>query len=133
MMSRIGNKHVSFGFSLIEIMVAVSVLSVGTVLVLESNMMSLDVFGRYLNRLEILRWANEKISETKASLIESESPSVDISSGSIKTDRRDYGWQLEIKDSDIPDLYSIHLDVSWDEASRTAHLYRDAYLLKIKR
>ncbi len=123
----------SSGFSLIEIMVAVCVLSIGTVLVLQSNMMSLNVFGRYLNRLEVIRWADNKITQVKEEITKSDVPETGTSNGSTKTNRKAYDWQMDIETGDLPGVYSIHLDVSWPEEGRTAHVYRDSYVLKIKR
>lgn len=120
------------GFTLIEIMVAVCVLSLGTVLTLQSNMMSLSVFGRYLNRLEIIRWADHKMAETQEMIFRSETPETGISNGTMETNRRSYNWAMNIKDGDVPGLYSMHLDVSWPEGGQTAHLYRDSYSLKPK-
>ena len=133
MMLPIGNRRPVSGFSLIEVMVTVCVLSIGTVMILQSNIMSLNVFGRYLNRIEILLWADEKMAETKETMVKEDIPDVGTLGGNFETDRRTYDWTMEVKDANVKDLYTMHLDVSWMEDSQPIHLYRDSYFLKIKR
>ena len=114
-------------------MVTVCVLAIGTVMVLQSNIMSLNVFGRYLNRIEILLWADEKIAKTKPTMVKTDFPDVGTSGGNFETKRRTYDWNMEMKEENVKDLYAMHLDVSWMEDNQPIHLYRDSYFLKIKR
>lgn len=103
-------------------------------MVLQSNIMSLNVFGRYLNRIEILQWADEKMAKTKEDMTKAEVPDVGTLGGNFETDRRTYGWTMEVKESEnTKDLYTMHLDVSWMEENQPIHIYRDSYFLKIKR
>ena len=113
-------------------MVTVCVLSIGTVMVLQSNIMSLSVFGRYLNRIEILLWVDEKMAKAKEIMTKADSADVGTSGGNFETDRLTYDWNMEIKEENVKDLYTMHLDVSWMEDDQTIHLYRDSYFLKIK-
>ena len=136
MMLRIGNKNREAGFMLIEVMIAASILSLGTVMISQSNMMSMDVYGRYVNRLSIQNWAEEKIWEIKQAMLESEVPNVGQTSGEVAQNNKTYNWYLAVQSttsaSKFFDLYTIQLSISWPEGSRSASLTRSSYLLKLK-
>jgi len=121
---------------LIEVMIAASILSLGTVMISQSNMMSMDVYGRYVNRLSIQNWAEEKIWEIKQAMLESEVPNVGQTSGEVAQNNKTYNWHLAVQSTTSAsksfDLYTIQLSISWPEGSRSASLARSSYLLKLK-
>ena len=130
MMLRIGNKPSQRGFTLIEVMIAVSILALGTVMITQSNMMSLDVYSRYENRLKIQNFAEEKIWEAKEQILESEFPEAGETTGEVSIKRKDYQWRLAVTAAGLKDLYQIRLDISWPEGRREGHLTRVSCVFK---
>ncbi|MBI4358374.1 MAG: prepilin-type N-terminal cleavage/methylation domain-containing protein [Candidatus Omnitrophica bacterium] len=135
MMLKIGNKSRSSGFTLIEVMVTVAILSLSTVMISQSNLMSMSAYGRYVNRLGIQNWAEEKVWEAKERILESVVPEVGKTSGEVEIGSRAYRWELELvelREKEELHLYAINLDVSWAERGQAASVKRHSYLLKSK-
>ncbi len=130
---RIGNK----GLTLIEVMLTVSILSLGTVMIYQANLLSLGVYGRYVHRLSLQNWAEEKIWEAKEDIFNSDLPNTGEVSGSFNLLGKSYDWKREVsltwesKDSKFS-FYKILLTVSWDEEGKPTSLYRSGGLHKIK-
>ncbi len=134
-MSPTGNKCVQSGFTLIEILITVSIISLATVFIVQSNLINLAAFGRYENRLDVQQWSLEKIAETKKTILESEAPETGSSSGSLSGKSRPYEWKLEVnkEQTKFGNVYFVNLRVSWLEGSREAILERHSGILKIQR
>lgn len=130
---RIGNK----GLTLIEVMLTVSLLSLGTVMIYQANILSLAVYGRYSHRLSLQNWAEEKIWEAKQLILESDNPETGASQGSFQHLGKNFDWKsetrltLESEDKKVS-FYGILLAISWEEEGKPAFLYRSAHLQKMK-
>ena len=122
-MLKTGNKDCQRGFTLVEVMVAVSVLALGTVMISQSNLMSMDVYGRYASRLSLQGLADEKIWEAKESLLSSGSSEGDETSGQWQTNGKNYSWTL-VGRGLRKDLYEIELRVSGGEGRAKTQLWR---------
>jgi len=121
------------GFTLIEVMLAVAILSLGTVFISQSNMMSLEVYSRYTRRLAVQAWAGEKVWETKQAILESPLPETGVTTGTFSEQNQNYHWQLEVGAAYLDEIYSIRLDVSWRQARGDAKLSRFAFVQKQKK
>ncbi len=134
MTSRIGsNRKIPRGFTLIEVLITVSILSLGTVLIAQSNMMSLGAYGLYSDRLKVQNWAEEKLWKAQEAIL-AESPA-DENSGEETIDGRAYRWSLSVT-SDLyekVEFYTIDLRVRWKEGARNDELFRRATLRKFKK
>ncbi len=131
-MSPTGNKWVQSGFTLIEILITVSIVSLATVFIVQSNLTNLSAFGRYENRLDIQQWSLEKIADTKRAILESETPESGISSGTVSGKTRPYNWKLEVTEetTKFGNVYFIDLSVSWLQGSQEVLLERHSGVLK---
>ena len=118
------------GFTFIEVIVAVSILSLGSVMVQQSNLSSLGVYGRYTHRLSIQNWAEEKVWEAKEAIYNSDAPEVSKSSGEIVRSGKRFQWNMNIGDTDIKDLYTIQLDITWQEGREKGRLTRGGFVQK---
>ena len=128
----IGRKKSRRGFTLIEVMIAVSILALATIMIYQSNLLSLSVYNRYLHRMVIQNWAEEKLWEAKQTVLESESSPVGETSGDIQKGHDHFHWALNIQEGDIELLYNINLKIMWKEEGREASLYRLGYVSKEK-
>lgn len=132
MISSTGNKkgRLPSGFSLIEVLLAVVVLSLAILMIYRSNLSSMNVYSEYKNRLNIQSWAEEKIWEAKEKILQSDVPEEGQSAGEISHRNKTYQWRLEVKRDGSEDTYTIRLDIQWTEGRRTAALSRVSYVQK---
>ena len=124
MMSRIGNKP---GFTLIEVMVAVAILSLGTVLLFHSFFTCADASRHAFNLLNARLWIDGKIGEEKEFFLSSKVITQPQESGDFTFNSRLYVWQKSIQPIDTG-LYSMTLSLSWKEAGRQRSLSSATYL-----
>lgn len=130
MMLKTGTKNSQIGFMLMEVLVTVAILSLSTILISQNNLLSGSVYGRYVNRLSIQNWAEEKIWETKQEILESETSPSPEASGNVELNLRNYAWSLQIKPDDKNKLFQIALEVAWSDSGESRSLSRYAYVLK---
>ena len=132
MMSPTGNKREKCqesGFSLIEVMLTVVVLTLIVLTIYPSNLLSLGVYGEYMNRLNIQNWAEEKMWETKEKILQSDAPEAGENTGELHYRNKTYRWRIEIQETDLKDFYTILLDIDW-AGRREASLSRTTSVRK---
>ena len=126
MTSKIGNR----GFTLIEVMTASAVLSLGVVLVYEAFFTSLNSFNYCSNYLGVSPWADEKIWHAQ-DVLGCAGPSADIDrEGEFKKRNKTFKWTLShnlVKGTE--DLYKIDLMFAWQEGQRNVRISRSAYAI----
>lgn len=133
---KIGNK----GFTLVELMVVVSIVSLATAMIYQSNLIALHTYGQYLHRLSLQDFAEEKIWEAKEKILASEkAPEPGETSGVFSDDNKNYEWQLkvesmlELNNPKLPDklsFFMIRLTLRWQEGGRPMTVSRLAYVQK---
>jgi len=133
MILRIGNK----GFALIEVMVTVSLLSLGATMIYQSNLMSLKTYGRSENLLSLQGWAEEKIWEDEEEILQEENPEARQAVGLLPRGNKFFHWQLkrnllwQSEDSKLS-FYQIECTVSWREGREERNLFRVRHVKKKK-
>ena len=122
----------SAGFTLVEVMVAVVVLSVGLVAVYEAFLVSLDAIGVFYNRLNAQFIANEEIERVQGELNLPTGTFLPSSQSGIReVDNRTFSWQLNLYLDDInQELYTINAFVSWQDEGTQRSISRAAYAKK---
>lgn len=118
------------GFTLIELMITISILSLGLVSVQGTFLRFADLIGRYSNSITTYEWMDQKIWETRYELFYAESPAAGgSSSGTFTQNHRDFYWTLDIKT--IPaatDTYSANLKVGWQQGRDFIQLSKSVYV-----
>jgi len=123
-MLRTGSKQ---GFTLIEIMFAVVILSFGLVLVLRSFATTLEGMKRSENVKAASYLLEEKMEEVKEKAKEEEGISRGTASGEF--DSTDCKWSLSVKQSDVDeDLNEAELEISWTEGKNQRSIFATTYL-----
>ncbi|MFH1190257.1 MAG: prepilin-type N-terminal cleavage/methylation domain-containing protein [Candidatus Omnitrophota bacterium] len=124
-MSRTGYDR---GFSLIEVMVAASILALGAVMIYQSFFISLDAFNHCRDYLTIVPIIDEKMWDAQDTLKRLGSTAQMPSEGKFIAGNRDYRWELtyHLIDS-LQGLYKIDLVVDWREGRKSARVLRSAY------
>ena len=124
-MSRIGNS----GFTLLEIMISVVILSLGIVFIFEALLVSFDLVNYCSNSLKITLWMDEKIWQTQDQLSRfGDSASIEIS-GVLTNGNRDARWHLSHELIDEKELHKIDLVLFWREGQREIKRMRSAYAI----
>lgn len=124
MMLRIGNK----GFSLIEVMFATAILSLGTVLIYEAFFISLDSFNYYSNYLSVIPWMDEKIWQAQDDLNKFGALTQIGTTDEFQKAGKAFRWNLNYYPID-DGLYRIDLNLYWQEGQRKVKLLRSAYAM----
>jgi len=114
------------GFTLIEIMFAVVILSFGLVLVLRSFATSLEG----IKRAERVKFSSclleEKMEETKEKAREEGGIAKGNFSGEIS---QDYKWGINVKQGDVSeDLNEVKLEILWTEGKNQRSIFATTYL-----
>ena len=124
-MSITGNKK---GFTLIEVMVAVAVLSFGLVLVYQAFFIVLDAFNHGADYLEVSPWINEKVWQAQDSIMRKGSLGDDPTAGEFILRNKKFTWLLQGSIIDgASKLTAVNLEVSWKEGKRTVQVSRAGY------
>lgn len=92
-MNRYGNRRFSPGFTLLEVMVAVAIISIALVTLIGSQSQSVSLAGISRVTLTASRLAREKLAEL--ALAEAENQGTE--SGRFDEPFADYGWQVEVR------------------------------------
>ena len=130
---RIGSK----GFALLEVMVTVSLLSLGATMIYQSSLTSLRTYGRAEDRLSLQGWIEEKIWQAKQDILEADSPEEGVTSGVFSEGKKGYPWQLKTEQvwqsEDLKStFYRIECTVSWKEGREQKSLLRVGHVQKKK-
>jgi hypothetical protein len=115
---------------MIEVMIATAILVLGTVLIHESFLKTAELYGRYMNGMRLKSWMDEQIWKTREGLVYSEAGYAGPMSGEFARSGKNFTWAEQIRPLTERDLYSIRLDVSWNEGNRPVQLTREIYALK---
>jgi len=118
------------GFTLIELIVTVAILSFGIITIYEALFVSVDAFGYYTHYLDTQDWINEKISEVEDNLIQSQALETGQTSGQITRNYKMFDWTVMIdQKNETQGLYQVRVTISWKEGGRRVQTSRTAYLL----
>jgi prepilin-type N-terminal cleavage/methylation domain-containing protein len=124
------NSRFLTGFTLLEVMIATAVLALGSVMIHEAFLTSLDAFSYYSYYLEVSPWMEEKIWQSEESLASLGEEAVIGAGGELEIKKKVFNWSLSYELIDGAQyLYKLGLVVSWQEGQRTRRLQRFAYAL----
>jgi prepilin-type N-terminal cleavage/methylation domain-containing protein len=134
MISPTGTKKRSRGFSLIEVLITVSLLALATVFITQANLLSGAVYGRYANRLEVQNWAAQKMWGIKESILAEDFPDVSPTQGTVEGKTRSYQWKATIdqQKEKLTELYLARLEVLWREGGQENRLDRYGAIMKVR-
>jgi len=116
------------GFTLMEVMIATCVLSLGSVLIYESFFITLNSFNYYSNYLNLASWMNEKIWQAQDNLRRLGSSSQIETTGEFANRNKNFRWNLSYN-LISQNLYQINLTLFWQEGQRNVKLSRSTYAM----
>ena len=116
MMSATGKNS---GFTLVEIMVSVAILSLGLIVILQGFAGSLNILRVCRNNLEASLFAEEKMAELEINIKQSKNAFINDLSGATQVGNLGLQWQIVASpDLEYKDLNKILATISWKEGKR---------------
>jgi prepilin-type N-terminal cleavage/methylation domain-containing protein len=114
MTSRTGNS----GFSLIEVVMAVSVVAIGTIGVLRAYAGSLSVLGAGQSNIDGVRLLKQKMGEVEQTLLEQQEQPPKNGSGTFEK-AADFSWQWDVSPAGTEGLNTLTMVVTNNNDGRT--------------
>lgn len=118
------------GFSMVELMVTVVFVTLGSLLVQGSFLRSADMFGRYSNTLNIMNWMNQECTKTREILLYSKEEELESESGAVTISGKSFSWTRRVQSMETPNLSSIHYSAQWTESGKPMELQSELYVYK---
>jgi len=120
----------SRGFTLIEIMISIAILSVGLIFVLQGLTQCLSILRISQDNLEASLLAEQKISEFEILAKQETGSFSKATSGQSQSGNVDLTWQIDLTpDSDYEDLNEVLAIVYWKEGRRSGVSAFSTYLI----
>jgi prepilin-type N-terminal cleavage/methylation domain-containing protein len=122
----------SFGFTFIEVLVTISLLSLGLVLIFKAMIVSLNRIEHLTNRFYASAVLDNRISTIQRMLIVYKALPVDMNvSEKVNIGMRPVEFKQEMafhEVEDYIDVFELDLSLVWEEQRRPVKLSRSAYL-----
>ena len=116
------------GFTLVEVMAAAAVLSLGAVLLYQAFFSSLDTFAYCADYLRVGPFVNEKVWEMQDEIIRKGDSASINTSGEFLVSSKAFPWTAAYDCIDAKyGLYRIELSVSWRKGQKDVRFSRIAY------
>lgn len=117
------------GFSLIEVMATVAILSLGTLVIHDGLLRSADVLTHFNSLLAAQEWGEDKIWDLKEALLFSSETEPAENSGNFEVSGRDFQWSAGNQALPGTDgAFIVNLDIAWQEGNKPVSLKRSAYV-----
>ncbi|UCC94429.1 MAG: prepilin-type N-terminal cleavage/methylation domain-containing protein [Candidatus Omnitrophota bacterium] len=126
------NSGAQRGFSLVELIVSVAVLSLGIVIICQGLLVTLGGFNYCIDYLNVLLWIDEKVWDIQDKLIHYRTLLTYEDSGTFILRNKHFDWNLSYdltEGAEKASLYEITLTVSWREGMKRMNISRSAYVL----
>ena len=126
MISEIGKNR---GFTLIEIMVSIAILSLGLILILQSFAYSLNALRICRNNLEATLLAEEKMSQMQIIAQQTRGSLLSGIEGESSLGNIEFKWEIDaVQDEEYVNLYKVASTTSWKEGRRKGAVIFVTYL-----
>ncbi len=118
------------GFTLIEIMISIAILSLGLIFVLQGLTHCLSILNISRNNLEASLLAEDKMAEAEIAVKQDADEFSKDSGGELKSGNIDFNWQIRFSpDQEYEDLDEVLTTVHWREGRRSGSSIFSTYLI----
>jgi Tfp pilus assembly protein PilV len=127
--SRLAHHKAQAGFSLIELLLTVVFVMLGTQMIQANFLRASDVYGRYTNTLKALLWSSERTARAREALL-MEEESEGSGSGVWQTPNKEFKWQQSTQPLAGRNLHSIQVELAWSESGKPFKFQKEIYVYK---
>lgn len=123
------------GFTLVELIAAVAVFSLGIVLIYEGFITCLNSYSYCQNHINAQIWSDQKIWDIQDKFTQYKILLTQEPSGSFNIQGKDFLWNLSyslIEGTQKASLYELILNINWQEGRRNINFNRATYLSYIE-
>ncbi|MFA6129363.1 MAG: prepilin-type N-terminal cleavage/methylation domain-containing protein [Candidatus Omnitrophota bacterium] len=118
------------GFTLIEIMISIAILSLGLILILQGLTQCLNILRISQNNLETSLLAEEKMAEMEIAVKQDKEMFSKDTSGESQSGNIEFNWHVRLNpDMQYEDLYEVLTTVNWTEGRRKGSSIFNSYLM----
>ena len=118
------------GFTLIEIMISIAILSLGLILNLQGLTHCLSVLRISQNNLETSLLAEDKMAEFEITAKQETGSFSKPTSGDVQNGNIAFNWQISVApDAEYEDLNEVKITVNWKEGIRSGSSIFNTYLV----
>ncbi|MDD5505344.1 MAG: prepilin-type N-terminal cleavage/methylation domain-containing protein [Candidatus Omnitrophica bacterium] len=130
MISATGQKKKSRGFTLIEIMISIAILSLGLIFVLQGLTHCLSILRISQNNLEASLLAEDKMAELEIAIKQEPDKLSKDTSGESRSGNIEFKWEIRLSpDQEYEELNEVKAAVYWREGRRTGSSVFNTYLM----
>ncbi len=113
---------------MIELLLTVVFVLMGSQMIQGGFLRAADVFGRYSSTLKMMLWAEEQNARAREALLKDGSEG--STGGTLALDGREYSWEQTAQMLPERNLHAIRLSVAWAESGRPQTLQKEIYVYK---
>lgn len=118
------------GFTLIEIMVSIAILSVGLILILQGLTHCLSILRISQDNLETSLLAEDKMAELELAIKQDPGSFLKYTSGTSQSGNIEFKWRIRLTpDSEYEDLHKALTTVNWQEGVRSGSSIYSTYFI----
>ncbi|MDD5408587.1 MAG: prepilin-type N-terminal cleavage/methylation domain-containing protein [Candidatus Omnitrophica bacterium] len=118
------------GFTLIEIMISIAILSLGLILILQGLTQCLNILRISQNNLETSLLAEEKMAEMEIAVKQDKEMFSKDTSGESQSGNIEFNWHIRLSpDMEYEDFYEVLTTVNWTEGRRKGSSIFSTYLM----
>jgi prepilin-type N-terminal cleavage/methylation domain-containing protein len=107
------------GFTLVELMIAVSILTIGVVMVLRSFLNSAGVLDSLSNRLDAIAIIEDKIDELQEKVLEESGLEASSATEDLTVGNRNAILHSDVGTSSVEGINEVRLSLSWQEGNKS--------------
>jgi len=111
------------GFTLVEVLLTVTILAIGIIGVLRAYAVSVNSLGIGQENIDAVCLLKEKMSEIEQDALKQKGILPETSTGEFGGNFADYKWELDIKPSTLDSLNEVKLTVFHKESTRKFTLW----------
>ena len=114
---------------MVELMITVVFVTLGSMLIQGSFMRSADMFGRYSHTMSLMNWMDQESAKAKETFLNSKESELGNESGVITLEGRPYSWARDVQTIQA-NLSVIRYSSQWTEGGKPMNLKNEIYVYK---
>jgi len=115
---------------MIELMITVVFVTLGSLLIQGSFMRAANMFGRYSHTLSLMDWMDQESAKAKETLLYSKESELGNENGTLTIDGKSFSWSRAVEPLETPNLSLIRYSANWTESGKPMEHRSELYVYK---